>query len=278
MTLFKRRRFASLPASPEYLLRRWPDSVGAMQLVGFARPCSQHDLAAICRWAGLPVRGHAGRRVAGRVPASAVSRLISAASSHRSGSHYHQPGHYLHVVMAAGMLARAARLSRHDRALLALAALVHDLDHHGTWSSSRIYAQERWSAARVRRLLGRAGADMRLAGRLEQLLLATAINDDTLRLTILAADPLARLLADADLFGSVFYRRDLALEMTAKLKLEQRLPGRPDTLLSRFAAHVEREGLRSAVGRGLYARLAMSRRPAQNTVNHEGWDELANLL
>lgn len=278
MTLYKRRRFASLPAGPEYLLRRWPDSIGAMQLVGFARPCSQRDLAAICRWAGLPVGGGAGRRAAGRIPACAISRLISIACRRRSRSHYHQPGHYLHVVMAVGLLASAAGLSRDDRALLVFAGLVHDLDHHGRWSSSRIYEQERWSAARVRRVLGRSGADMRLASRLERLLLATAMNDDTLRLTILAADPLARCLADADLFGSIFYRRDLALELTRRLKLEQQLPGNSDTLLSRFAGHIEREGLRSAAGRRLYARLATSRSPAQNTVNHEGWDELSNLL
>lgn len=278
MTLNKRRRFASLPAGPGYLAGRWPDSVGMMQLVGFSRPCRQRDLAAICQWAGLPVLRRAGRAVAGRVPARAVSRLVSSACNRKGGSHYHQPGHYLHVVMAAGLLASAAGLSRDDRALLVLAALVHDLDHHGTWSSSRLYAQERWSAARVRRVLGRFDADMRLAARLERLLLATAINHDDLRLTILTTDPLARLLADADLFASVFYRRDLALSMTARLKLEQQLAGRPEGLLARFAVHVEQEGLRSTTGRRLYARLAISRKPAQNTVNHEGWDEFSNLL
>ena len=274
MTVNKRDRFASLPAGPDYLLQRWPDSLGAMQLVGFSQPCARRDLAAICRWAGLPDRG----RAAGRVPASAVSRLIAIAARRRSGNHYHQPGHYLHVVMAAGFLARAAGLSRDDRALLVIAALVHDLDHHGKRSSSRPYAQERWSAARVRRVLGRAGADIRLAGRLERLLLATAGNDDSLRLTILASDPLARYLTDADLFGSVFYRRDLALAMTRKLKLEQQLPGRPDRLLAHFAARIAREGLRSAMGRNLYARLAISREEPLNTVNHGGWDEFYNVL
>lgn len=271
MTVNKRHRFASLPAGPDYLFQRWPDSLGAMQLVGFSQPCARRDLAAICCWAGLP-------RAAGRVPASAVSRLTAMAARRRSGNHYHQPGHYLHVVMAAGLLARAAGLSRDDRALLVMAALVHDLDHHGKRSSSRLYAQERWSAARVRRVLGRAGADIRLASRLERLLLATAINDDSLRLTILAADPLARCLADADLFASVFYRRDLALAITRKLKLEQRLPKRPDRLLSHFAARIEREGLRSTTGRKLYARLAMSRGKTLNTVNHRGWDEFSNIL
>ena len=272
----QRHRFASLPAGPGHVVRRWPAGLGAMQLVGFSRPCRRHDLAAICAWAGLSVarRGRAGVRV----PASAIARLVKKAARAESGNHYHHPGHYAHVVMAAGVLAEAAGLACEERALLILAALVHDLGHHGRRSSKRLYAQERWSSALVRQVLGAAGADMRLAGRVERLLLATAINKDALRLTILKADPLARLLADADIFASIFYSRDLALRMTRMLKLEQRLPGAPETLLSHFSALIEAEGLRSATGRRLYARLAMTRRPAQNTVNHEGWDELSDLL
>lgn len=272
----RRHRFASLPAGPGFFMRRWPDAIGSMQLVGFSRPCNGHDLAAICRWAGL-FAGQRGK-VGGRLPMAAVTRLIRMAAGVESGNRYHHPGHYAHVVMAAGVLAEAARLPGDERSLLILAALIHDLGHHGRRSIKRLYAQERWSATMVRRVLGRAGADMRLAGRLERLLLATAINEDVLRLTILKADPLARLLADADIFASIFYHRDLALKMTRMLKLEQGLPGTPEALLSHFAALIETEGLRSDTGRNLYVRLADSRRPKHNTVKHEGWDELSDLL
>lgn len=278
MTPDRRHRFISLPATPGYLVRRWPSGLGAMQRVGFSRPCRRRDLVAISGWAGLPFGRRSGGRAIRGVSSLAVSRLMTAAARRKSGNHYHQPGHYAHVVMAAGILAEAANLSSADRAILVMAALVHDLDHHGRRSPRRIYAQERWSASRVRQILGGAGADIRMASRMEQLVLATAINDDALRLTILAADPLARLLADADLFGSVFYRRDIALGMTRTLKLEQGLKGAPEQLLAQFAAHVEHEGLQSGTGRRLYVALAASRRSSQNTVDHEEWNDLSNLL
>lgn len=233
-----------------------------MQLVGFSRPCSRRDLAGICRWAGLSENG----RSQGGLTNRAVGRLVTLAARQGPGNRYHHAGHFAHVVMAAGLLAASARLHGRDRDLLVVAALIHDLNHLGKRSSKRLFHQERQSATAARRIIIGTGADARLAARVEQLLLATALTEDTLRVAILASDPLARLLADADIFASVSYRRDIALGLTRHLKLEQRIPGKPDDLLRHFAARVGKTGLHSGAGRRLLASAVASRQAALNSV------------
>ena len=105
--------------------------------------------------------------------------------------------------------------------------------------------------------------------------MATALTDDALRMAILASDPLARLLADADIFASVSYRRDIALRLTRNLKLEQRIPGKPDDLLRHFAARVGRTGLHSGAGQKLLASVVASRQIGLSAVAFGGGEGAA---
>ena len=75
-----------------------------------------------------------------------------------------------------------------------------------------------------------------------------------------------RLLADADIFASVSYRRDIALGLTRHLKLEQRIPGKAEDLLRHFADRIGKAGLHSGAGRRLLASAVASRHAALNTV------------
>ena len=240
-------RFRSLPRQPGYVLAGWPRSLRQVEAVAFSRPCRRRDLMAIARWAGLTV---ASARKAG-ISLTAVRELAAIASVNGYSNGYHQSGHYAHVVIAAGLLAAATGLGKRDTAILVLAALVHDIDHHGRRSTHRLYGQEIWSARLAARILVRHGGDARLAARLKRLLKATALTNDAERNTILATDHLAGLLTDADVFASVFFDRDRARHFTRLLKLEQRLPGTPDDLLTRFLALITAEGLQSDAARAM---------------------------
>ena len=233
-----------------------------MQLVGFSRPCGRRDLASVSHWAGLSKRG----RSRNGLPDRAVTRLVALAARQRAGNRYHHAGHFAHVVMASGLLAACEGLRGPDRDLLVLAALIHDLNHLGRRSSKRLFRQERQSAAAVRRAIRGAGADSRIAARFEKLLIATALTDDGLRADILASDPLARLLADADIFASVTYRRDIALRLTRHLKLEQALAGPAEDLLRHFGERIGAAGLHSDAGRKLLAAVVAARRPAHSVI------------
>jgi hypothetical protein len=193
-----------------------------------------------------------------------------AARNGRSNT-YHHAGHFIHVVIAAGLLAHKAGIGHVDRDLLVLAALVHDLDHFGRRSLPYPpHRQERWSARMTGRILMRWGGDPRIVRRLEQLIIATAPTTEISRATNLTSDPLALLLNDADVFASVFYERGLAMKLTGMLKLEQGLSGDVDAMLTRFAARIEREGLYSKAGRTLLRELTLSRQRHRNVVPGKG--------
>lgn len=245
-----RHRFRHLPVSPQYLAGTWPRGANAMQAVGFGSPCSRRDLESICRWAGL----------------QALRRLLSAAAQNASGNSYHHAGHFAHVVMAAGLLATLAGLRCEDRRLLVLAGLVHDLAHQGRRASSRHYHQERLSARRAVRVISGCGGNMRLALRVHRLLLATALTIDANRSNILNSDWLARLLTDADIFGSVLYPRNRSIEMTRALKLEQRLPGPKTEVNRRFAEMIGATGLQSDLAQAMLQTALGSRHSTRNAV------------
>ena len=135
-------RFRSLPRQPGYVLAGWPRSLRQVEAVAFSRPCRRRDLMAIARWAGLTV---ASARRAG-IPLAAVRELAAIASVNGYSNGYHQSGHYAHVVIAAGLLAAATGLGKRGYRHFVLAALVHDIDHHGRRSTHRLYGQEIWSA------------------------------------------------------------------------------------------------------------------------------------
>lgn len=257
-----RRRFRHLPLSPRHVAGGWPRSVGTMQAVRFAPPCSAGDLESICNWAGLSfaARAHPG------LPARALRRLVGIAARNSGTNSYHHHGHFAHVVMAAGVLAAMAGVRGPDRALLVLAALVHDLDHQGRRGSRRLYWQEDRSARiTCRVLLGRNG-DARHAVRLGNMIRATALTADRARLLIIRSDRLARLLTDADIFASVMYDRGISIGMTAALKLEQRLAGTPEMLNAAFARTISRDGLQSVVASRLLDAVQADRAAARNVI------------
>ena len=240
-------RFRSLPTRPGLVLVGWPHSLRQVEAVAFSQPCSGGDLLAIARWAGLTDRS---ARAAG-IPRPAIRRLANMASINGYSNKYHQSGHYAHVVIAAGLLAAASGLGARDTAILVLAALTHDLDHHGRRSRHTLYAQELWSASLTSRILARYRGDARLQTQIHRLLKATALTNDGARRQILATDRLAGLITDADVFASVFFDRNRARQFTRLLKLEQRLPGAPDDLLTRFLALIAAEGLQSEAARAM---------------------------
>lgn len=244
-------RFRSLPIGPGHVLIGWPQSLRQVEAVSFVQPCSAAELLALADWAGLNARS---ARAAG-ISMQAVRRLTRLAAFNGYSNQYHQSGHFAHVIIAAGLLAAASGLKERDVAILVLAALVHDLDHHGRRSSRSLYAQEIWSAQKAARVLQRFNSNVGLSPRLARLLRATALTNDTSRKAILNADPLARLLTDADIFASVFFGRKRARSLTRLLKLEQGLAGTPDELLAHFLSIIQAEGLQSSAACAMLSML-----------------------
>ena len=134
-------------------------------------------------------------------------------------NHYHHAGHFAHVVIASGLLAYETDLTARERALFVLAALVHDLDHSGRYTPPKLFAQETASARRAMRIVLGSGGYARLSLRVLWLLKATALTFHKDRKAILNGDHLARLLADADLFSSLFFSREKAIQLTRRLIL-----------------------------------------------------------
>ena len=248
--MFRRpnRRFSGLfAAGPGAHIRAGRRGVSYLEKVPFSQSCSAEDLAYICRWAGL-----SHPRLAG-IGRKALRRLLSVAAQRRPTNHYHHAGHFAHVVIAAGLLAYEAGLSARERALLVLAALVHDLDHAGRYAAHHLFAQETASARRAMRIILGSGGDARLSLRLLWLLKATALTFHGDRKAILAGDRLARLLADADLFSSLFFSRRKAIQLTRGLNLEMSKTGDPAAHYDAFMESMLRMGAHSAAGRSLLA-------------------------
>lgn len=175
------------------------------------------------------------------------------------------------MIMAAALLAVRSGISAADRDLLVLAALVHDLDHHGRRAAHYpLYRQERLSARMAARILLRCGTAPQLVRRLERLLFATAPASDAFRNSILSNDPLARLLSDADLFASLCYERRMAVKLTGMLKHEQGFASDTGAMLDAFAARMGATGMASDAGRMLLRELVSSRQPHRNVVGSEG--------
>lgn len=249
MNRFSRRRFSALSANnPGVLVRTGNRGLARVEKVAFSRPCTPTDLAAICGWAGLD-----NPRLVG-VSKAGFRRLLSVAAQRRPTNHYHHAGHFAHVIIAAGLLAYAGALTARERSLLVLAALVHDLDHCSRYASQKMFVQEQASARRVSRIIIGAGGDARLSLRLVLLLKATALTDHKDRKTILNSDRIARLLADADLFSSLFFSRQRAIRLTRALKLERMSKGSASEQYDAFVTATMRTGPHSDAARRLLSR------------------------
>lgn len=259
--MFRRpnRRFSGLfAAGPGAHIRAGRRGVSYIEKVAFSQSCSAEDLAFICKWSGLSHPRRAG------ISPKAFRRLLSVAAQRRPTNHYHHAGHFAHVVIAAGLLAYEACLSARQRALLVLAALVHDLDHAGRYAPRQLFAQETASARRAMRIILGGGGDARLSLRLLWLLKATALTFHDDRKAILAGDRLARLLADADLFSSLFFSRQRAIQLTRGLNLEMLKTGDPVAQYDAFMDSMLRMGAHSAAGRSLLARKSGSGQTPEN--------------
>lgn len=249
MNRFSRRRFSALSAtSPGALVRAGKRGLACIEKVAFSLPCTPTDLAAICGWAGLD-----NPRLVG-ISRAGFRRLLTVAAQRRPTNHYHHAGHFAHVIVAAGLLAYVEALTARERSLLVLAALVHDLDHCGRYASQKVFVQERASARRTCRIIIGAGGDARLSLRIMLLLKATALTDHEDRQTILHSDRIARLLADADLFSSLFFSRERAVRLTRALKLERISKGSASAQYDAFFAAAMQTGLQSEAARYLLSR------------------------
>ncbi len=234
-----RGRFPNFPGSPAYLLSQWPRALSYLERLSFNRTYTANDFLRLLHWAGL---SSPKRLRAIGIPKNAIHHFASMAAADRHSTQYHQSGHFVHAIIAAGLLAKAGGLNRQDTDLLIIAALVHDLDHLGRLRRKGMYQQEKWSADLVRFALGRHRGNLVVACRLTGLLLATSFSDDPLRDRILASDPLASYLVDADLFASLFYRRGLATRLTRHLKLEERDTTALPILVDRFTETARQRG------------------------------------
>ena len=157
----------------------------------------------------------------------AYRRLLVVAAQRRPTNLYHHAGPFAYVGISSGLLACETGLAARDRALLVLAALVHDFEHLGRYAPRKLFAQETASARRDVRIVLGSGRDARLSLRLLWLLKATALTFHDDRKAILTGDRRARLLAAADLFSSPFCSRQKAMQLTRRLNLEMSKTGHP---------------------------------------------------
>ena len=250
--------WSKLSRSPANILANWPRSLCQLQALAFARHYSAENLLELCHWAGLSaprtLRQHG-------ISYRAVQRLARQSAADRHHASYHQSGHVAHVIIAAGLLAAADGLSQADRDIVILAALVHDLDHMGRHRPRQPFQMELWSAQITVANLSRYGSDSRVAVRLTDLLAATSFTTDPMRDAILAADPLAAYLVDADLFASLFYGIAHAHKLSALVKFEDRDPASVSRILEGFVSVARAHGFYTEAAAQLHDQLG-----AHNTV------------
>lgn len=248
--------WSKLSRSPANILANWPRSLCQLEGLAFARQYSAENLLELCHWAGLSaprtLRQHG-------ISYRAIQRLAVWAAADRHNAAYHQSGHIAHVIVAAGLLAAADGLSQADRDIVIVAALVHDLDHMGRHRPRQPFHMELWSAQIAVAHLSRYGSDARVGVRLTDLLAATSFTADPMRDGILAADPLAAYLVDADLFASLFYGVTHARKLSALIKFEDRDPAPISQILKRFVTIASVHGFHTDAAADLHARLGASR-------------------
>lgn len=239
--------------SAAYMLNRWPASVRFFEGVGQSQP-RQHDIEEALVWAGLPASSR-GLKALG-LRAGLIRRLLPQAASNRHSNSYHNPAHNLAVIRAAGLLAEAAGLSRGARALLVLAALVHDLDHMGRYQRAGLAEQEFYSFKKAAHLMARYSVHPDIQYQILVMLLATCpqADDDIFRQAGEAGD-LVDCLVDADLFQSLFTKPAQVDRLTKNLKLEMGAKQDWQTMRDGFIASRQKVGLQSAAGRFLHSYL-----------------------
>lgn len=189
---------------------------------------------------------------------TAIKKVAKAQSRLMRLNAYHNQAHICQVIIAAGLLADEASISQVERDILIVAALIHDFGHLGAKRNKTPFWQEVFSCDKALPLLIRGGMDSRLVGLFYEMVLATSPQADADTVQVQGkkqGDEIISLLADADLFASLFgAKRDVDM-LTAQLKFEERLTMPMAELRDGFLAACKAKGLSSLAGQTLHNRL-----------------------
>lgn len=239
--------------SPDYLLNRWPSSVSMFE-ERLSTPVSPKALRKAVVWAGIP-NSHRALKAVG-LRKSALRPLVKMVSLNRHANKYHDPQHTVSVIRAAGFIGVSSGLPAWHRAVLALAALIHDLEHQGRFCRKGYAAQETYSFQIAKRILSRYGVHPKIIRQVEELLLATyPASSEIEEIRSGPTGHMIECLVDADLFQSLFMKHSVVERLTGKLKHEMRFVQPTEELLHQFLAARRRVGLQSAGARWLHGAL-----------------------
>lgn len=239
--------------SANYLLNRWPLSICFFE-PNLSQQVSIQSLEAAASWAGLPKNRRALHAVG--IRKNGLKPLFKMACKNTHSNKYHDPAHTKTVILAAGLIGKAAGLSARHQAILVLASLIHDLDHQGKRTRSGYAAQELYSFHIAKRKLSRYGVDARLFAELKILLLATYPSArEGVEFKPGALGDIKDCMIDADLFQSLFAKPAIVDKLTQKLKYEMLATTSVQDMRTSFLSARRKIGLQSAAGRWLHGAL-----------------------
>ena len=234
-----------------YARNRWPHS-RAMLPSQTSAEMKQLSLYECCLMAGLSAPSFTRHNTG--ISHNAIKQVAKAQSRLMRLNAYHNQAHICQVIIAAGLLADEASISQVERDILIVAALIHDFGHRGAKRNKTPFWQEIFSCDKALPLLIRGGMDSRLVGLFYEMVLATSpqADADTAKGQ---GDDIISLLADADLFASLFGAKRDVDKLTGQLKFEERLTMPMAELRDRFLASCKAKGLSSLAGQALHDRL-----------------------
>lgn len=187
-----------------------------------------------------------------------LRRLLHLASRNPYTNHYHSPWHTAAVMVMVALLANASKLSGQDREFVLLATICHDFDHRGRRASQRIGHEEKRSFQQAARLyFGTGSAAGKAIRRLDVLLQATCLEHPQ-RQKLMKMEPLAGLLADADVLLSLLLPPASALRLTVALRHERKVHGDCARQLRAFIDFIAETGLMSETGQKMMEKASDS--------------------
>ncbi len=242
-----------------YARNRWPHS-RAMLPSQTSAEMRQLSLYECCLMAGLSAPSLTRHNTG--ISHNAIKKVAKAQSRLMRLNAYHNQAHICQVIIAAGLLADEASISQVERDILIVAALIHDFGHRGAKRNKTPFWQEIFSCDKALPLLIRGGMDSRLVGLFYEMVLATSpqADADTAKgqgqgQNKQQGDDIISLLADADLFASLFGAKRDVDKLTGQLKFEERLTMPMADLRDGFLASCKAKGLSSLAGQALHDRL-----------------------
>ena len=255
----RNRRLQHRFTSVSYARNRWPHS-RAMLPSQTSAEIRQLSIYECCLMAGLSApaltRHHTG------ISHNAIKKVAKVQSRLMRLNAYHNQAHICQVIIAAGLLADEASISQVERDILIVAALIHDFGHRGAKRNKTPFWQEVFSCDKALPLLISGGMDSRLVGLFYEMVLATSplADADTAKAqgkgqNKQQGDDIISLLADADLYASLFGAKRDVDKLTGQLKFEERLTMPMADLRDGFLASCKVKGLSSLAGQALHDRL-----------------------